>query len=487
MTANDAFSGVDTPSPAVKKMRDTWDMVEALMGGTAAMRALGERFLPRWPSEEPKSYAARLRTSTLFPAFKRTAHTLAARPFSKAISYSDDVPPRIRALLEEDCDMQGNNLDVFAAVAFRAQMAFGVEGILIDHPVRPLGATTQLDDAQLNMRPYLVHVSAQQIIGYRTEMINGLMRLAQLRISECVEVPDGAFGTKEIKQIRVLEPGKWALYRPADGATAAQTVWTLFDSGTTTLKEIPFVFLYGERTGFMTAKPPLLELAHLNVKHWQQQSDQDNLMHVARVPVLTVRGVHDDFKLVIGASAAVSLGDSPTAEMRFVEHTGAAIGAGKMQLDDLKEEMRQSGAELLVLRPGPATATEVASDNAVGMCALQEMANATEDALDRALQFMAEYMGEPNGGHVELFKDFGAASLSDASAQLLLTMSTAGKLSNDTLIDEFKRRGILSAEVDWETEQEAMGEEGPPAPPAGKIDPITGLPRTQFADSMKAQ
>jgi hypothetical protein len=188
--------------------------------------------------------------------------------------------------------------------------------------------------------------------------------------------------------------------------------------------------------------------------------------------------VDSTFEFKFGGSA-VNLKDNPDAQMAYVEHTGSAIGAGKTQLDDLKEEMRQSGAELLVLRPGPTTATEVASDNAVGMCALQEMALNTEDGVNQALKFMADYMSLPSGGTVTIFKDFGAASLAEASAQLLLNMANGGKLSTSTLINELKRRGILGEDVTPEGEQEKIEAEGPPEPPVGKTDPLTGLPYTQ--------
>jgi hypothetical protein len=49
---------------------------------------------------------------------------------------------------------------------------------------------------------------------------------------------------------------------------------------------IPFVPLYGTRLAFMMGISPLRDVAYLNVKHWQSQSDQDTILHVARVPIL---------------------------------------------------------------------------------------------------------------------------------------------------------------------------------------------------------
>ena len=153
-----------------------------------------------------------------------------------------------------------------------------------------------------------------------------------------------------------------------------------------------------------------------------------------------------------------------------MEHTGNAIGAGRTALEDLKEEMRQAGAELLVIAQGDITATQHASENSVGMCALQRIVSNTEDAFDEALEFVARWVNLPDGGSVKLFNDFGAASLDDASAQLLVGMRQSGDLSKKTLLNEIKRRGILSAEVDVEEELEAAAADGP------ELGTMTGAP-----------
>jgi peptidoglycan L-alanyl-D-glutamate endopeptidase CwlK len=61
-------------------MADDWPLIDALMGGTKAMRGAGDRYLPRWPAEERDSYQARLATATLFPAYERTVSIMTAEP-----------------------------------------------------------------------------------------------------------------------------------------------------------------------------------------------------------------------------------------------------------------------------------------------------------------------------------------------------------------------------------------------------------------------
>jgi len=452
----DELNKVAQPSQAVMQMADGIAMVRSLMGGTKDMRKAQGKLLPMWPNEDVEAYKTRVGISTLFPAYSRTVMTLAGKPFSKPITLGDNVPANIKEWLDDDADLQGRNLHSFAADILEDALAYGLCGILVDYPrVEPGAVITQAQEAAAGLRPYLIHIHPWNILGWRSQRINGVQTLTQLRLHEMVSEEDGPFGEKMVEQVRVLAPGSVTLYQKD-----VKGDWQEVENWVTTLDFIPFVPVYGNRTDFMTAVPPMLEMAHLNVKHWQSQSDQDNILHVARVPILYVSGVDDDnFTMTIGASAAVKLPFNATAG--FIEHSGSAIGAGRTALEDLKEEMRQAGAELLVLQPGTMTATQVGTENAVGMCALQRITEATEDALDLALDYMAKWINLPEGGEVTLFKDFGAATLAEASAQLLLAMRQTGDLSKKTLLNEVKRRGILSADVDVDVELEQAAADGP--------------------------
>ena len=451
-----AENKVAEQSASIKAMAADIAMTRNLMLGTSAMRIAGEQHMPKWPKERLEDYKTRLAVSTLFPAYSRTVTTLTGKPFSKSITYGDNVPPQIRGWIEDDADLQGRNLDAFASGVFSSALAYGLCGILVDYPVVDLARVrTQADEQAQGLRPYMVQVEPWNILGGRFKRINGVETLTQIRFMEYVMEEDGEFGEKEVAQVRVIEPLKWATYRKNK-----DDEWVPYRDGITTMQQVPFVPVYGYRTGFLTARPPMLEMAHLNIKHWQSQSDQDNILHVTRVPILYVSGIDDDkFSMTIGSSEAIQL--PVGASCGFVEHSGSALGAGRTSLEDLKEEMRQAGAELLVLTPGQITATQVASENAIGMCALQRMVSSTEDAFDQAMQYMADWVKAPEGGNITIFNDFGAATLAEASAQILVGMRQTGDLSKKTLLNEVKRRGILSSEVDVDAEIEAATADAP--------------------------
>jgi hypothetical protein len=446
---------VDTVSGAISALQPEWTMLEALMGGTSAMRAVGTALLPQWPGEADDSYKTRKDTATLFPAFRRTVSVMAGKPFSKQAVLDDGTPAQIKAWAE-DIDREGVSLHVFAAEMLTESIAFGLCGILVEAPKPTLSAgkvATKAEQDAAGIRPYFVRVKHNQIRGYRVEVINGARKLTQLRIAECVTVADGQFGEAQIEQIRVLEPGSWQVWRKE------KDTWTVWEEGASGLEYIPFVPCYGTRLAFMMGISPLRDLAYLNVKHWQSQSDQDTILHVARVPILAISGGDDDTSITVGAASAVKL--PMGAELKFVEHTGAAIEAGAKSLSDLEDQMIQSGAELLVKQPGQRTATESSNDAEANKSELQRIVEDFEDSLDQALQMMADYAKLGKGGNVTLFKDFGAATLSDASAQLIVTLEQGGVISTATAIAELQRRGTLSPDIEAEAEAEAVASQGP--------------------------
>lgn len=445
---------VRDPSSQVDAMAEDWTLIDALMGGTKAMRRAGKKYLPKWQNEVEASYQTRLGMATLFPAYQRTVSVLTGKPFSKPITIGEDVPPRVVEWLE-NVDLQNRNLDTFAAEVANEAMAYGICGILVDCPPCN-GARTVSDEKAAGIRPYLIHVKPGNILGWRATSINGNRVLTQLRLLETIEEEDGEFAVKIVEQVRVLERGSWAVYRKK---SATVDEWVEFDRGVTSLQEIPFVPVYGFRVDFMVGKPPMLELAHLNVEHWQSSSDQQTILHVARVPILFGKGLTET-SFTVSASSLVTGG--PDGDLKYVEPSGASIESGRKSILDLEDRMRQTGAELLVIKPGNTTEVQTVADNEMGMCDLQRIMQAVEGSLDQALDLMAKWVGEAKGGHVTIYRDFGAATLAEASAELLFKMTAGGKLSFETLLNELKRRGVLGPDLDIEEEIKRAKAEAPP-------------------------
>ena len=433
-----------------------WPKIEALLGGTSAMRKAKETYLPKQPAESDDDYAYRLSTSTLFPAFERTCGVMAGKPFAKELTLNK-VPAAVEVYVD-DVDGEGRSLHAFASDLFDVSaIKYGFGGILVDYTKTEGQARTQADEKAMGARPYMVHIKHDQILGYKTQRAGDKVVFTQLRIKETKEEDDG-YGTKVVNCVRVLEPGKWELW--VERSSQSKTAYVLEEQGTTTLSYIPFVPLYGIRKGFMLGMPPLLSLADLNIKHWQHQSDQDENARFARKRLLVFSGLTNDDKIVMASDMAVRL--PPNAKAEVIQGSAESVNAGRSELKALEEQMIQTGAELLVATPGQRTATEASNDAEANKSMLQRIVENFEDALDLALQYMADWIKAGEGGSVSLFKDFAAASLTDASAQLVVTMAQGGLITKETALREQMRRGVLSPDLDVETEV-ALAKEAEPS------------------------
>ncbi len=452
----------DNPSitlPAVDAMRAYWAVISPLMGGTMAMRAAGKCLLPQYPAEGDESYKERLRLSTLLPAYSETVGNMTSRVFAEPLQVGDDVPEDI-AEMTKDIDCAGNDLNSWAVGFFSEGMSHGLCHAFVDHQ-RADAVKTKAEEKAAGVRPYVVMVKPEQVLGWRSK--NGV--LTMIRFIEVVEEEDGEFGAICVEQIRVLEPGAWRIYRRKEKGGE----FAIHDEGVNSLTNIPWVTFYTGRTGFMTAKPPLLELAHLNVKHWQSQSDQDNILHVIRVPILVRIGVQMSFNeqgvpvppaFKVGTG---SLTDLPKdGNLKYVEHTGQAVEAGRTALQDLINEMRMAGAKLLTPdKSATKTATQAEEEAAQELSPLARVAHHFADCLAQLLQYMADYRSLGDGGTVEMRGNFDVDYIPEVSLPTLVSMANAGMISKETLFTEMQRRGVISDEYDWEKERAKIEAEGP--------------------------
>lgn len=462
------MSKVNDKSSAVAAMEDDWSKIDALVGGTKAMRAAGEKYLPRFPAESQAAYEFRLKTSTLYNATGRTIENMAAKPFAEAVTVRDIDDVGEKWL--ENVDLCGNNLTVFAHKVFGAGLAYGLTHILVDMPStvgedgKPLYVTRAAEQSA-GIRPYLVHISPKQVLGWRSSRgPDGQEALTMFRFMESVEEDDGEFGTKSISQIRVLTPTTWATYRKPEKASAGRTTedWELHQSGTISLGKVPLVTYYTKRSGFMTAVPPLSDMADLNIKHWQSSSDQDSILHTARVPLLAVSGVDDDYELVIGSKAYLRL--PVGGEAKYVEHTGAAIEAGEKSLQNLENQMRAMGAELLVESQVATTATQNNIEDGEAKSQLKLMVEGEEDAFDNAITLMHEWVGLTFSGKTDIFKDFSSDAILAAAAPFVLSLIqlvNSRLMSKEDAFNEMRRYGIINPDLAWDDVQERIAAEPP--------------------------
>ncbi|WP_089177138.1 DUF4055 domain-containing protein [Bosea sp. AS-1] len=453
MTAGSVAKTVRTPSRDYMLSHEKWDLPRALLGGTRAMRAKGEQYLPREFAEDALAYTVRLNRTVLFNAFAKTVRDMVGRMFTKPIQLGDDAPEKIKEW-SENIDLTGRDLNTFAFEVAIDAMTTGVSFILAEMPPPLPEGATKADEDAAGQRPYLVHVKTEDLIGWKSTTIGGREVATQVRLLECAYEPDPdhPFEEKEVEQVRVIEPGRWETWRKKGDSES----WIRHKDGVTTgiTDRIPIVAVYFKRGGFFIGDPPFADLADLNCAHWQSSSDQRNILHVARVPILFGAGWDEKDTFVIGPGQLARM-SSTDAKLSYVEHGGNSIEAGRNDLKDMETQMQAMGLQLLVSQPGQ-TATGEIRDDTKEISPLAMMADSLEDALEEAYGLLCRFGGERAEVTVNVNRDFGASVFASTDQTTLLAMADSGYITHETLLREMQRRKVLENDFEPEDEVEKL-------------------------------
>jgi hypothetical protein len=417
---------VHDPGLAWQRMQPRWELIEELIGGTLQLQAAGRRYLLQEPKESDEAYQARLLRSVCPPYVARTEQMLAGMLTRKPVRL-DNVPDVMSEQLF-DVDLQGNDLNVYANQLARTCIRYGHVGVLVDFPRGDEGDDSPVQDFN---RPYWVSYTPRDILGWRTDVVGGTQKLTQLRLLERVVVPFKEFGEELVEQVRVLEVGRFRLYRKQ---ASRSRDWELISEGTTTLDEIPFAVAYSNRTAFMESTPPLEEIAHLNLQSYRVGSDLSNQLHLAAVPRFHLYGVPAELdEITAGPDSAMALPVDARAE--FVEPQGTSYGFQLQQLERIEKQIAELGlAAILGQNMTNQAAQSKAIDRSQGDAALMQVALGLQDLIDNCLRFHAAFLNLPSGGSSMVNNDFVAKTLEPAHVQQLIQLRNAGDITQETLL-----------------------------------------------------
>lgn len=407
-------------------MERRWELIEALIGGTLLMQEAGKRWLPQEIREGDDSYKARLARSVCPPYLARTEQMLAGMLTRKPVRL-ENVPDLVQEHLF-DVDLAGNDLNVYTNQLARTAIRYGHVGVLVDFPRGDEGDDSPVTDFS---RPYWVSYTPRDILGWRTDVVQGTQKLTQLRLLERVVVPYGEFGEELVEQVRVLEPGRFRLFRKQASRTRD---WELISEGTTTLDEIPFAVAYANRTGFMESTPPLEEIAHLNLQAYRVGSDLSNQLHLAAVPRFHLYGVPAELdEITAGPDSAMALPVDARAE--FVEPQGTSYNFQFQQLQRIEEQINALGLAAVLGQNMTNQAAEAKSiDRSQGDAALMQVALGLQDLIDNCLRYHATFLGLPESGSSMVNNDFVSKTLDPQHVAQLITLRQNGEITQETLL-----------------------------------------------------
>jgi hypothetical protein len=386
---------------ATKNARTYWNDV---MAGTLTLRAKHEVYMPKFPAELSAAYEIRHKQATFFNMTEKTRNVMVGLTFQAPITLEGDTPQAIKQLWE-NYDNQGTHGDVYWRQVFEMSFA-GCAGVSIDSPGGILAASDG-DVRAMNLRPYAIAYSADNIINWR-HRINPISQAKELEMVVLKEITNerkGKFVSKPVTRYRVfnlVDGGVgWELWRQPEEENGVKPDPVSEGGGFIQgLTQIPFAVV-----GELGANPPLLDIAIKNIEHFQTYSDYKNLIHKSCSPMAIAKGLN---KPASGETMVVSPDRltevSEEGDFFWAEVAGTGLEMVRQSLLDNREEIALMGLSLLADKTAKVdvTATE-ALLNSIGETAeLRVLARNCQDSIELSNGHIAEYMGlpRPKGGSV---------------------------------------------------------------------------------------
>ncbi len=441
-------ANVSTPSLEADTLAPMLQLVVDVRGGLPRMRQRSQTYLPAYSNETREDYRRRVNLAPWRAEFADALRTLSSRPFEKPVTLGPDAPePIIR--FADDVDGRGSNLHTFARGFFEAAVADGVSIILIDAPKADREIRTVADEKAAGICPYWSVYPASSIISLRMERIGPKKEIVEARLRERIVEPDGDFGEKEIVQVRRLTPGAWEVWRESKPGQ-----WEVFDSGAISNAApqvgVNAVLLRtGEPAGDWSCRPPLLDLAYLQVELWKALSNLAEVLEYSASPMLVAKNVgqFDGNGVKIGPRACLVCGEN--GDWKYIQPEPRNIREIREHAKDVVADLQRLAMQPALVRPG-ATATEVGLQAAKAHSALEAWALGLKDALQTALQKTIPFLLHDDRRDVgswapvvNIHQDFGSEIGRNDEARIIVDSAKIGLLSEGIARAELLRRGLL--------------------------------------------
>jgi hypothetical protein len=209
------------------------------------------------------------------------------------------------------------------------------------------------------------------------------------------------------------------------------------------LSEIPFT-LIGE-----FESPPLVDLAYVNISHYQVSADYEAGCHKIGLPVPWIAGYtkEDNTDLSLGDTAWIF--PDPQAHAEYLEFKGTGMGALEGNLARKEQQMAILGARMLFNEKKGVEAAETASiHRASENSVLASISVSISEAIEKAMGFISQ-----DEFSYQLNKDFLGKALSAQELTALVSAWQSGGISQETLFNNLKKGEIYQDSETFEDEQ----------------------------------
>jgi hypothetical protein len=465
---------IDSAHPLHTARLPQWLRCRHCHDGADAVKAAGTTYLPMLSGQDSGRYDAYRQRAMFYNAFARTVQALTGVLFRRP---APPTGPSSLATEWLDVTRAGQSLDLFAMSVADELFKVGRAGVLLDAPERG--------------DPYWVTYRAEDVLSWQAQRgADGVPVASRVVLREPLAMQDPkdqyvVVITHQLRELYLAAGGPSPVYEQQlwrhpvreDGVVDASK-WERSGPPVRPLRRgavmsfVPFVFLNATSLLAEPGRPPLLDLADVNLSHYRTSADLEHGRHFTALPTPWITGYDGrSGTLTIGSEEAWAVANEK-AQVGMLEFTGAGLASLERAMDQKERQMAVLGARLLEQQKAGVEAEGTLRMRHAGDDATLRLVAATLSAgMSRAMRWHAWWLGAANAPDVrdigyDLGVEFFSVRMSSGDLQALVQAYQAGTMSFETLYFNLQRGDVARPDVDAKAERHAIDAEDEPPPDA---------------------
>ena len=489
----------DFVHPDYTKFAPLWTSVRAAVEGAPAFARSPYKFLPDpTPLDDCDEARARYESYCARAVYVNATGRTKSGLIGIALGEWPEVEvPSLMEYVKEDADGAGLSIYGICQNAVGEALEVGRLGVLVDFPTRPDGDGTSLAELQRGTVARAVVYKTEDIRDWAVERApDGTLKLSYVKLYErrARRSEDGwSMEDLEIYRTLRLKAGVYTVevFEKGAGGYVSQGEVTPLNANGQSWSFIPFQFIGAENNLPTPNKPPLYDLAQVNLGHYRNSADFEESVFMLGQPQVTMTGLDQAWRDHLEASG-VYFGSRRV----LLGPVGSQIGLLQAQpntlaqsaMKDKQQDMVSLGARLL--QPGAVvkTAEQSKSETRAAYSVLSLVCDNVSQGLKNVLLWMQSFVGASGDVDFAIDTDFDGLSFNTEIANTIMKLVQAGVIPESdawrvlrqlNLIDPEKTDEEIREEIDAASEsalqmQAAMGLGGPASPGPGNGPPASG-------------
>ena len=453
---------VMTTYPEYSALSARWSVCREVIAGEDVVKSKGEKYLPMAvykSKEEQRCRYEAYKMRTPFIPFTYMAYQVQhAMVFRRTPTIMCSEEFKDSGLLD-NVDGRGNSLYQFSSNSFDDLEKTGFGGILLDMPPAKEGMTLY-DAEKSGFRPYLTYYTAESIINKIFDNSTGINKLKLVVLKEKMNVYRDEFTLLDRDRYRVLAINDQGFYE--------QRIWTPVYNERNEIEDmtvevvpitvrgeqityIPFVLLPTDNA----EKPPLYDLAMMNVHHYQVMADYYNGLHKVTMPTGYITGYtppddDDNDEITLGGDVFITEENSD-AKFGMLSYAGEGMEHTKDGIDKIENLI--AGIFMKSIAPDKKTSetAESAYVHRSGENArLATFARNVSEKLSQIVQMYAKWCGYETPVEIHLNYDYETMALDPNIINSIANISGQGKFPLYCVFYILKQQELIDPDMNYD-------------------------------------